>query len=79
MLGVNVVWDTDAGAREFVARHKLPYPVGRDSSAAAGTPYGVEATPTTLFIDRSGILVTRKTGELDAAEFEQRIERLLSK
>ncbi len=53
--------------------------MGRDSSASIGTPYRVEATPTTYFIDRNGVVVERKEGELGKEEFEKRIEALLTK
>jgi hypothetical protein len=74
-----VHWDSDAGARQFVDRHRLPFPVGRDGGAAIGTPYGVDATPASMFIDRNGILVEQKTGGMDEGEFEQRIGKLLGK
>lgn len=74
-----MVWDSESGARQFVEKHTLPFPVGRDASASIGTPYKVEATPTSLFIDRQGILVHRNVGELDKAEFERRIEQLLAR
>ncbi len=76
---MNVVWDTDSGARRFVESYKLPFPVGRDSSAKIGTPYRVDATPTTYFIDRNGIVVERKEGEMGKEEFERRIESLLAR
>ncbi len=75
---MNVVWDSEAGARKFVEEFNLPFPVGRDASAAIGTPYKVEATPTSAFVDRNGVLVERKTGGLSQEEFEQRIEKLLA-
>jgi len=75
---VNVVWDSESAAREFVREFKLSFPVGRDASAAIGTPYRVDATPANVFIDRAGVLVERKTGGLSQEEFERRIEKLLA-
>ncbi len=57
----------------------MPFPVGRDGGGAIGTPYRVEATPTTYFIDRNGVVAERKEGELGKEEFEKRIEALLAK
>jgi peroxiredoxin len=83
-VSVDVVWDTDTGARDFVARHKLPFPVGRDtgdqnSSGAIGNSYAMQATPLTYFIDRNGIVVVRKEGEMSSGEWEKQIEGLLAR
>jgi peroxiredoxin len=73
-----VVWDKEVPAKKFVQEYHLPFPVGRDADARIGTPYGVEATPTTLFIGKSGNLVERREGAMEEAEFEQRITWLLA-
>jgi peroxiredoxin len=77
-LSVNVSWDKDGPARKFVDDFRLPFPVGRDSDGRLGNLYGVEATPTSLFIGKDGVLVERQEGGLEEAYFEHRIERLLS-
>jgi peroxiredoxin len=77
LLSVNVVWDKEGPAKKFVADYRLPFPVGRDSDARIGTLYGVEATPTSLFIGKDGKLVERQEGALEEAYFEQRINWLL--
>ncbi len=78
ILSVSVSWDKDSDARRFAETYRLPFLVGRDPSGSIGAPYRVEATPTTVFIDRRGILVERKEGELGKDEFEQRIQKLLA-
>ncbi len=57
--------------------YKVTYPVGRDASGAIGKLYGVEATPTSVFIDKEGRLVEQYEGELDEADFVKRVEPLL--
>jgi hypothetical protein len=54
--------------------------VGRDGDARISTAYKVDATPTSFFIDKQGIIVERANGgfELDPeGEFSRRIEKLL--
>lgn len=77
VLGINVTWDKEQLVRTFMDVYKVTYPVGRDASGAIGTQYGVEATPTSVFIDKAGRLVERHEGELGEAEFRQRIDALL--
>ncbi len=77
VLGVNVQWDKEQLARTFVEVYKITYPVGRDVSGSIGALYQVEATPTSLFIDKAGRLVEQHVGELDEAEFVKRIDALM--
>ncbi len=77
MLGIDVPWDSLQPAQLFVEVYKVAYPVGRDASGAIADTYGVEATPTTYFIDRKGILVDRVEGEMEPSELNRRIESLL--
>ncbi len=79
IVSVNVKWDEESDARRFVERYRLPFPVGRDSSGSVGGPYGVDATPVSVFIDRRGIVAEIKEGELGKQGFEERIEPLLAK
>ena len=77
VLGVNVQWDKEQLAKTFVEVYKLTFPVGRDASGEIGKLYQVEATPTSLFIDKAGRLVEQHKGELDEADFVKRIDGLL--
>ncbi len=77
VLGVDVQWDKEQLARTFLEVYKITYPVGRDSSGSIGALYEVDATPTSLFIDRAGRLVEENVGELDESEFVKRIDALL--
>ena len=77
VLGVNVQWDKEQLAKTFVEVYKLTFPVGRDATGEIGKLYQVEATPTSLFIDKAGRLVEQHEGELGEAEFVKRIDGLL--
>ena len=77
-LSVNVSWDTESEAKKFVEEYHLPFPVGRDANGGIAATYGVEATPNTLFIGKDGKIMGRADGELEEAEFEQRINALLA-
>lgn len=57
----------------------MPFPVGRDSDGRIGRLFGVEATPTSLFIAKDGKLVERVEAEMEEAAFEQRVNSLLAK
>lgn len=81
VLSVSTVWDKDAAARRFAQEYRLPFPVGRDASGVIGRLYRVDATPTSFFINRKGILVERLDGSPEGdleAQFSRRIERLLA-
>jgi len=77
-VSVSVTWDTQPDAKRFAERYHLPYPVGFDVSGAVGGAYGVDATPTTVYIDRNGIIGARQDGERGEAEIVQQIDKLLT-
>jgi peroxiredoxin len=77
VLGINVAWDKAQLARTFMDVYKVTYPVGRDTSGAIAKLYGVEATPTSLFIDKAGHLVEQHEGGLEEADFRQRLDALV--
>ena len=75
-LSINVVWDKDKPAKEFIEEYKLSFPVGRDADGKIGDLYGVEAVPTTLLIGKDGRVVDRVEG---APEELEEIEASLEK
>lgn len=79
VVGINVPWDKAPSAREFVRDRKLPYPVGRDGDGEIAKRYGVDATPVTLFISRTGELVDKVVGMMDEGELQARLNALLAR
>jgi len=82
-LSINVSWDHDGPAMKFVEDHHLPFSVGRDADGHIGDLYGIDSTPTTLFIGKDGNLRERLEGapeDVKAIEagLEQRINWLLA-
>ena len=82
-LSVNVTWDKEGPARKFVEEYHLPFLVGRDADGRIGDLYGIEATPTTLFIGKDGKFRERLEGAPDdvkaiEAGLEERINWLLA-
>ena len=78
-IGVNVPWDKEQLARLFVAVYKVPYLVARDAAGSVAQAYGIDATPTTLFIDKQGKVVARVEGEMDPAELAKHMETIAGK
>jgi peroxiredoxin len=77
VLGINAHWDKEQLVRPFMDVYKVTYPVGRDATGSVGKLYDIEATPTSLFIDKTGRLVEQHVGGLEEAEFVKRIDALL--
>ncbi len=78
-IGVNVPWDKEQLARLFVEVYKVPYLVVRDAAGSVAQSYGIDATPTTLFIDKQGKVVARVEGEEDSAELAKHMEAIAGK
>lgn len=70
--------DSIAGVRQFVKRYGISYPVLLDKNAAVSTAYNVLAIPTSLFVNRSGVIVARYSGAIPAAELSANLQRIES-
>ncbi len=79
---MNVSWDKEGPAKNFIERYRLPFPVGRDADGRIGDLYGVDSTPMSVFIGKDGKLVDRLVGAPDdvqqiEAGLERRVTLLL--
>ena len=63
---------------EATKRLDVRYPVVQDNDFAIWNRFGVRAWPTTLVIDRKGVVRYRHIGEGDYEETEAMIQRLLA-
>ena len=63
---------------EATKRLSVRYPVVQDNDLAIWNRWGVRAWPTTLLVDKRGIVRYRHIGEGDYAETEAMIRRLLA-
>ena len=53
------------------------FPVYYDDLSECAYAYGINAIPVTAFIDADGNLVSMKTGAMNAADLERRIQTIL--
>ena len=54
--------DTEPEARAFAEQVGVSYPLGMDVTDEISESYGIQALPTTFFIDREGIITKKITG-----------------
>lgn len=75
-LGINV-FDEEANGRRFIQDRRVPYPAGFDEGNRIAALYGVEGTPTSFFITRSGRVMAIEVGAMDAVTLRETLGRLL--
>ena len=72
-IGVNIL-DSERGARDFVERHGLTFPMLLDDAGDVYFEFGVNGVPEAYFLAR-GLAVERKyIGELREPEFREMLE-----
>ena len=72
-IGINIL-DSERGAREFVERHGLTFPILIDSDGDVYFDFGVNGVPEAYFL-QPGLEVTRKyIGELREQDFRDMLE-----
>lgn len=81
IVGVSVDRDRTAAQLEgFAARRKIPFEIWHDPGDSASAALGVATLPATFLVDRSGCLVWRRTGAIEADDttLEPAIRRALA-
>ncbi len=76
ILGLSVDEDPPAVVKKFAQTNGIPYRIVMADQDTQGR-YGVRAYPTTLVIDRNGVIRARYIGITPREEFEQAIKPLL--
>jgi len=71
--------DSAAAAREFMVRMGASWPAALDPGHAVATRFGIIGPPDTFFIDRRGVIVGRRIGQLSAADLEDGLAKILGK
>jgi peroxiredoxin len=61
----------------FVRQQGLRFPIVLDEQGSIGAAYGVAGLPTSVILDRSGIVRERVTGPMTRDTLARRVERLL--
>jgi peroxiredoxin len=79
ILAVNTAFQDDkTSALDFVAQHRLTFPILFDEDGSVSQAYQVRSMPTSFFIDRQGII--RRVvvgGPMAAGLLQAEVERLL--
>jgi peroxiredoxin len=77
VLAVDAWGEPPPLVQQWQARHHLPATLLIDQPQEIVREYGVQGTPTTFFIDRTGHIVTSSSGPLTYADFQSNIRRIV--
>ncbi len=69
--------DTEPKAREFVEKFNLTYPTGLDKTGVIKETYNLYGMPTTLFVDRDGIIKYLHLGGVSEDLLRHELDKLL--
>ncbi len=79
VLGVSLDQKGPAPVKSFVGRMKINYPVVIGDEKTAMNYGGIQAIPTTFYVDRNGKIAGVQEGGADGKTFEQALQPLLEK
>jgi peroxiredoxin len=77
VLALDAWGEPPAMVRQWQAHHHLPATLLIDQPQEIVQEYGVQGTPTTYFIDRTGRIVSSNSGPLTYAAFQSNIRSIL--
>lgn len=76
-IGINLTnQDTVAKAETFMKKYGIQYPVLVDKNGQTGSLYKVLAIPTSLFVNKDGLIVARYSGAIPNALLIADLERI---
>lgn len=77
VIGFDMPYDRPDWTAKFVKERPIKYPVSLDMDGGIARAFGgVQATPTTVLIDRKGRVVWKKLGRTNFAKLEAEIQSL---
>lgn len=76
-VGVDI-WDSEDGAKEFIARYGVPYPNGLDAKGKIAIDYGVTGIPEKYFISEDGVLLKKFIGPMTEDKLKGVLDELLA-
>jgi peroxiredoxin len=76
VLGIDT-GESAATVEPFVRQHGLRFPILLDEQGAIAVAYGANGLPTSVILDRAGIVRERVTGPMTRDTLARRVERLL--
>lgn len=76
VVGVNLQEDKKT-VEKFVKELNLTFPIVLDKDGGIEAMYNVLLKPTTYFIDKNGVIVDKKFGELTEKDIKERTQKLL--
>lgn len=77
-IGINVPWDNEESARQFVTDRKVSYAVGHDEGRISNL-YGVDATPITFVLYPDGNVAAIARGAVELQQLTAVLEQLSDK
>lgn len=69
--------DSRASVQSFAKEYGLTYPIAMDSDGTVGDDIGLYATPTNVFIDKTGHVSSVDVGEMTPAQIEATLKKLV--
>ncbi len=72
------IWDSEEGAKEFIARYGVTYPNGLDAKGKIAIDYGVTGLPEKYFISRDDVLLKKFIGPMDQQKLREVLDDLLA-
>jgi cytochrome c biogenesis protein CcmG/thiol:disulfide interchange protein DsbE len=69
--------DTEDKAKQFVVEFDVSFPVGIDKTGEISDAFGLYGLPTTLFIDKEGIISYRHPGGVTEKLLKHELDKIL--
>ena len=76
LIGINL-GEKDSTIERFLQRVNVTFPIVKDKNKTIEKSYNLLIRPSTFFIDKKGIIVDKRLGEISKEELEERSQKML--
>ena len=76
LIGVNL-GEKNKTIERFLQRVNVTFPIVKDKNKSIEKSYNILIRPSTFFIDKNGVIVDKRLGEISKEELDERSEKLL--
>ena len=76
IIGINL-GEKNKTIENFLRRVNVTFPIVKDKDKSIEKSYNILIRPSTFFIDKNGVIVDKRLGEISKEELEERSQKLL--
>lgn len=77
LIGIAAESSPEGDVSSFIDEHEITFMIGIDTDDEISKEYGIQAYPTTFFINKDGEIISQRVGALTKDDFSASVEEII--